>query len=81
MRASQNEERLANRRSFMELKDSKYGGMTVNERLYGAGLLEQFDAAVRSKNRNVMLKLLNDFNIPVDDAAVMVEKILANQRS
>ena len=30
--------------------DSKYAGMTVNERLYISGLLNEFDAAVQKKN-------------------------------
>ena len=31
-------------------QDEKYKGMTVNERLYVSGLLDQFEKAVRAKN-------------------------------
>ncbi len=37
---------------------SKYFGMSLNERLAAAGLLEQFSAAVQNKNETLMLDLL-----------------------
>jgi hypothetical protein len=37
---------------------SKYGGMTVNERLVDAGLLNAFDDAARARDRGAMIRLL-----------------------
>jgi hypothetical protein len=36
----------------------KYKGMTVNERLYASGLLEQFDKAVETKNIEEVIRIL-----------------------
>ena len=38
--------------------DRKYVGMTVNERLYVCGLLNQFDKAVKEKNVTEIIFLL-----------------------
>ncbi|WP_295799256.1 hypothetical protein [Mucilaginibacter sp.] len=38
--------------------DNNYGGMTVNERLWVSGLMEQFDSAVREKNADKIIKIL-----------------------
>ena len=48
--------------------ENKYGGMTVNERLYVSGLLDKFDKAVKERNvieiTNVLKSLeLNDESI------------------
>ena len=54
-----------------------YSGMTVNERLYSAGLLEQWDAAVVSRNRERMLQLLSEVDLE-DQADWIVSTVLAN---
>jgi hypothetical protein len=38
--------------------DTKYGGMTVNERLYVSGLLNDFDIAVKEKNVDKVISIL-----------------------
>ena len=38
--------------------ESKYVGMTVNERLYGSGLIEKFDNAVKEKNIKKVIEIL-----------------------
>ena len=48
--------------------ENKYGGMTVNERLYVSGLLEKFDNAIAQKDINLVIAILekvelNDSNI------------------
>jgi hypothetical protein len=39
-------------------RESRYAGMTTNERLFDAGLLSKWDAAARSRNRERMIELL-----------------------
>jgi hypothetical protein len=48
----------------------KYGEMTVNERLYLSGLMDQFDKALLKKDTNTLISILkevelNDTNINV----------------
>ena len=38
--------------------DNKYDGMTVNERLYVSGLLDEFDKAVQLKDVDVIISIL-----------------------
>lgn len=38
--------------------DNKYLGMTVNERLYASGLINEFDTAVKGKNTNNVISIL-----------------------
>lgn len=42
-----------------ETEEPDYGGMTVNERLFVAGLLDQFDDAARARDRARMIRLLS----------------------
>jgi len=43
--------------------DAKYRGMTVNERLYVSGLMEEFDNAVKGNNIGKVIKILNKVEI------------------
>ena len=45
----------------------RYAGMTVNERLFDAGLLDAYDDAKNAKNRAEMIHLLTE--VDVEDAA------------
>ena len=56
----------------------EYAGMTVNERLFAAGLLETFDEAVRAGNRNRMIEILIKVEIEPDGAARTADSILAH---
>lgn len=38
--------------------EGRYAAMTVNERLHAAGLIDRFDAAARTRNREEMIALL-----------------------
>ena len=51
-----------------------YAGMTVNERLFDAGLMEAFDAAATAKDRAEMVRLLRE--VDVEDAALSADTIL-----
>jgi hypothetical protein len=55
-----------------------YAGMTVNERLFAAGTLEQFDKAARTADRDTMLRLLVQVDIAEADARKTVDTILLN---
>lgn len=58
-------------------KGGRYSGMTVNERLYDAGLLDRFNAAARDRNRDAMIALLASVGLE-DDAPRITDTILAN---
>lgn len=44
-----------------------YAAMTVNERLYTAGLLEVFDRAARSRDRAQMIEILSKVEVGSPD--------------
>ncbi|HVT37842.1 MAG TPA: hypothetical protein VHE78_02240 [Gemmatimonadaceae bacterium] len=58
--------------------DSRYAGMTTNERLFEAGLLDAFDRAARARDREEMTRLLKATELPSSEAARIVESVLAN---
>jgi hypothetical protein len=53
-------------------------GMTLNERLFAAGLLDEFDAAARRRDREAMIAIFQQVALPSDGAAWSVDTILAN---
>jgi hypothetical protein len=55
----------------------RHGGMTVNERLFAANLLETFNAAARSGKRAEMIDLLGRVEL-ADQAAWIADQILAH---
>ena len=55
-----------------------YSGMTLNERLFAAGILEQFDTAARRRDRARMISLLLTVDVGQSKAECTVEAILAN---
>jgi predicted protein tyrosine phosphatase len=52
--------------------------MTTNERLVAAGLLAQWDSAVRSRDREAMISLLQQVEIASAGAAEIADTVLAN---
>lgn len=56
---------------------SPYAGMTVNERLYAAGLLAEWDEAARNRDRTSMIEILGSVDLK-EQAASIVDSILAN---
>jgi hypothetical protein len=56
----------------------KYAGMTVNERLVEAGLLDDFDSAVRHENKDKMVALLVRVDIELHDAIRTAEEIISH---
>lgn len=55
-----------------------YAAMTVNERLYTAGLLDAFDRAARSRNRARMIEILADVDVGSPDKTA--DAIIADPR-
>jgi hypothetical protein len=57
-----------------------FSGMTVNERLYAAGLMNEFDAALRAKDRARVISVLERVALSKEDAAFSADTILGNSR-
>lgn len=55
----------------------KYGGMTVNERLYEAGLMDAWGCAAKAKNRKDMVAILSRVELE-DQAEWIADTVLAN---
>ncbi len=58
---------------------SKYSGMTVNERLHEAGIMDAWNTAANSRNRDCMIELLGQVELS-DQAEWIVNTILADPR-
>ena len=56
-----------------------YSGMTVNERLFAAGLLDAWDEAVRGRNRSRMIEVLLEVGL-AHDAEPISDAVLANPK-
>jgi hypothetical protein len=54
---------------------SKLSGMTVNERLFEMGLLTEWGSAVSRRDREAMIKLLDQVEL-VDQASSIVDSAL-----
>jgi hypothetical protein len=51
-------------------------GMTINERLYTLGLLDQFDAAARRRDRQLMIELLTKAGLSDADSVGCADAVL-----
>ena len=58
----------------------KYGGMTTNERLFVAGLLDQVDHAARLRDKERMIRILRQVEISETNAGTIVEAVLAEPK-
>ena len=47
----------------MKIMENKYRGLTVNERLYVSGLIDDFDNAVSKKNKVKIIEILKKVEI------------------
>jgi hypothetical protein len=54
-----------------------YGGMTTNERLFVAGLLDEFDAAIYAADRHKAIDVLSRVEL-AEQAASIVDTTLAD---
>jgi hypothetical protein len=53
-----------------------YRAMTVNERLFAAGLIEQFDRAVKRKDQSLVIEILAKVDVSRTDATAIVERLI-----
>ncbi len=59
-------------------EEHKYDGMTVNERLFTANLLDAFDEAIRLANRERMIELLVKVEFSREAATRTTNSILSH---
>jgi hypothetical protein len=43
--------------------DNKYAGMTVNERLWASGLMDEFERAISGKNTDEAVRILTEVEL------------------
>jgi cytochrome c553 len=58
----------------------KYAGMTTNERLHEAGLIDQFDDAAKGRNKEQMIHILRNVELSENDAEAIANTILADPK-
>lgn len=58
----------------------RYSGMTVNERLFEAGLMDDFEAAIRARDRARVISVLTRVELSPEDAAFTVDTIFGNPK-
>jgi hypothetical protein len=54
---------------------NKFSGMTLNEMLFEAGLIKEFDKAVKEKNESALIQVLQKINIPTQNAKKIINTI------
>jgi hypothetical protein len=57
--------------------ETKFAGMTTNERLFAAGLLDTFDQAARRRDRGRMVEVLGKVEL-ADQAEKIVDAVFAD---
>jgi reverse gyrase len=55
--------------------DNKYAGMTVNERLYVSGLMDEFDKAVSEKNTTEVVRILRMVELGQESINPILEQL------
>lgn len=55
--------------------ENKYAGMTVNERLYVSGLMDEFDKAVEKKNTEKIRAILEKVELTEESIKPILEKL------
>jgi hypothetical protein len=54
--------------------DDKYAGMTVNERLFVSGLLDEFERGVREKDKELVVKILKEVELTDENIVPILVK-------
>lgn len=55
--------------------DNQYAGMTVNERLYVSGLLENFDKAVKERDIEKIISILKKIKLTDESINPILEQM------
>ncbi len=58
--------------------NNKYSGMTVNERLFEADLMSEFDEAAKERNKIRMVGILKEVGLTEGQANETTEAIIQN---
>ncbi|HEY8942039.1 MAG TPA: hypothetical protein VIM59_17720 [Cellvibrio sp.] len=56
--------------------EKKYAGMTVNERLYVSGLMDEFDEAVEKENTKKIRAILEKVELTEESIKPILEKLV-----
>lgn len=54
--------------------DNKYAGMTVNERLYASGLMDECDKTVSEKNIAEVVRILKEVELTDENIKPILER-------
>jgi iron uptake system EfeUOB component EfeO/EfeM len=55
--------------------ENKYAGMTVNERLYVSGLMDEFDKAVEERDIDRIRSILNNLELTEESIEPILEQL------
>jgi hypothetical protein len=61
----------------MHSSDPNFAGMTTNERLFTAGLMDAFDSAIEARDRDSAIELLGQVDL-ANQADFIVDTVLGN---
>jgi hypothetical protein len=59
-----------------DLTPKEAAGMTVNERLYVAGLLDAFEDAIAQQNENELRSISEEVHLSPENIEILVEKYI-----
>jgi molecular chaperone GrpE (heat shock protein) len=54
--------------------DNKYAGMTVNERLWASGSMDEFERAIREKNTDAAVRILTEVELTEENIKPILVK-------
>lgn len=60
----------------MTVRSGRYDAMTVNEHLFVAGLMDEFDEAVRAGDVESLKRVLRQVELSDENIAAIVERVL-----
>jgi molecular chaperone GrpE (heat shock protein) len=54
--------------------DNKYAGMTVNERLWASGLMDEFERAISERNTDAAVRILTEVELTEENIKPILVK-------